>query len=71
MPIVIEGVSMKEFIYRKYVDSILNIIEEDPDLEFLEKDLSSVKVFDGTRDLEVSLILPPQKKRFYFSTNVT
>jgi hypothetical protein len=37
MPIVVEGVSMKEFIYRKYVDALLNIVEDDPDLELIEE----------------------------------
>ena len=41
MPIVVEGVSMKEFVYRKYVDALLNIVEEDPDLEVIEDSSSS------------------------------
>jgi hypothetical protein len=42
MPIVVEGVSMKEFVYRKYVDALLNIVEEDPDLEVIEDSSSRI-----------------------------
>jgi heme/copper-type cytochrome/quinol oxidase subunit 2 len=40
MPIVVEGVSMKQFVYENYIDALLNIVEDDPDLELLEKNES-------------------------------
>lgn len=46
MPIVVEGVSMKEFVYRKYVDALLNIVEEDPDLELIEDSTSRIVTLD-------------------------
>jgi hypothetical protein len=46
MPIVVEGVSMKEFVYRKYVDALLNIVEEDPDLELIEDSTSRIVISD-------------------------
>jgi hypothetical protein len=46
MPIVVEGVSMKEFVYRKYVDALLNIVEEDPDLELIEDSSSRILTLD-------------------------
>ena len=46
MPIVVEGVSMKEFVYRKYVDALLNIVEEDPDLEVIEDSSSRILTLD-------------------------
>jgi heme/copper-type cytochrome/quinol oxidase subunit 2 len=46
MPIVVEGVSMKEFIYRKYVDALLNIVEDDPDLELIEETSSKIKMIN-------------------------
>jgi cytochrome c oxidase subunit 2 len=33
MPIVVEGVSMYDFLFRSYVDNLLTIVEDDPDLE--------------------------------------
>jgi hypothetical protein len=48
MPIVVEGVSMKEFVYRKYVDALLNIVEDDPDLELIEETSSSIVTFDSS-----------------------
>jgi len=33
MPIVVDGVSMYDFLFRSYVDNLLNIVEDDPDLE--------------------------------------
>jgi hypothetical protein len=46
MPIVVEGVSMKEFVYRKYVDALLNIVEEDPDLELIEESTSRISTLN-------------------------
>jgi hypothetical protein len=50
MPIVVEGVSMKEFVYRKYIDALLNIVEDDPDLELLEQTSSSIVTYDSTNN---------------------
>jgi cytochrome c oxidase subunit 2 len=33
MPIVVEGLSMYDFLYRSYVNSLLDIIEDNPELE--------------------------------------
>jgi len=52
MPIVVEGVSMKEFVYRKYVDALLNIVEEDPDLELLESTSLKLHTFDYLNNKE-------------------
>jgi len=52
MPIVVEGVSMKEFVYRKYVDALLNIVEENPDLDMIENTSSSIKVLDNISKTE-------------------
>jgi cytochrome c oxidase subunit 2 len=38
MPIVVEGVSMYDFLFRSYVDNLLTIVEDDPDLEGFEMD---------------------------------
>jgi cytochrome c oxidase subunit 2 len=38
MPIVVEGVSMYDFLFRSYVDNLLTIVEDDPDLEGFEID---------------------------------
>jgi heme/copper-type cytochrome/quinol oxidase subunit 2 len=35
MPIVVEGVSMKQFVYENYIDALLYIVVDDPDLELL------------------------------------
>ena len=52
MPIVVEGVSMKEFVYRKYVDALLNIVEDNPDLDMIENTSSSIKVLDNVSNKE-------------------
>lgn len=52
MPIVVEGVSMKEFIYRKYVEALLNIVEDDPDLELIESTSNKLKIFNLTNKSE-------------------
>jgi hypothetical protein len=31
---------MKQFVYENYIDALLNIVEDDPDLELLEKNES-------------------------------
>jgi len=38
MPIVVDGVSMYDFLFRSYVDNLLNIVEDDPDLEGFNMD---------------------------------
>jgi len=38
MPIVVEGVSMYDFLFRSYVDNLLTIVEDDSDLEGFEID---------------------------------
>jgi cytochrome c oxidase subunit 2 len=38
MPIVVDGVSMYDFLFRSYVDNLLNIVEDDPDLEGFDMD---------------------------------
>jgi cytochrome c oxidase subunit 2 len=40
MPIVVDGVSMYDFLFRSYVDNLLNIVEDDPDLEGFSMDSS-------------------------------
>lgn len=52
MPIVVEGVSMKEFVYRKYVDALLNIVDEDPDLELMESTSNYLKVINTKNEVE-------------------
>jgi len=52
MPIVVEGVSMKEFVYRKYLDALLNIVEENPDLDIIEQTSSHIKTFDSQSNKE-------------------
>jgi len=52
MPIVVEGVSMKEFVYRKYLDALLNIVEENPDLDIIEQTSSHIKTFDSHSNKE-------------------
>jgi len=52
MPIVVEGVSMKEFVYRKYVDALLNIVDEDPDLELMESTSNYLKVVNTKNEVE-------------------
>ena len=36
MPIVVKAVSMKDFVYEKYIETLLNIVDEDPDLELIQ-----------------------------------
>jgi len=43
---------MKEFVYRKYVDALLNIVEENPDLDMIENTSSSIKVLDNISKTE-------------------
>jgi cytochrome c oxidase subunit 2 len=38
MPIVVDGVSMYDFLFRSYVDNLLTIVEDDPDLEGFDLD---------------------------------
>jgi hypothetical protein len=52
MPIVVEGVSMKEFVYRKYVDAVLNIVEDDPDLELIENSSDKLVVLNSDGNTE-------------------
>jgi cytochrome c oxidase subunit 2 len=40
MPIVVDGVSMYDFLFRSYVDNLLTIVEDDPDLEGYEMDVN-------------------------------
>jgi len=40
MPIVVDGVSMYDFLFRSYIDNLLNIVEDDPDLEGFDMDAS-------------------------------
>jgi cytochrome c oxidase subunit 2 len=47
MPIVVEAVSMKEFVYRKYVNALLSIVEEDPDLDIIESTGSKIVMHDS------------------------
>jgi len=58
MPIVIEGVSMHEFVLRKYVNAVLDIIEEDPDLELFE-DKKGLEVFDNKGETRLILLEEP------------
>jgi heme/copper-type cytochrome/quinol oxidase subunit 2 len=53
MPIVVEGVSMKEFVYRKYVDALLNIVEDDPDLELIEETSLKIKAVNVLNNNEM------------------
>jgi uncharacterized protein with GYD domain len=52
MPIVVEGVSMKEFVYRKYVDAVLNIVEDDPDLELIENSSDKLVLLNSDGNTE-------------------
>jgi len=42
MPIVVEGLSMYDFLYRSYVTSLLDVIEENPELEGYDVSSSTV-----------------------------
>jgi len=65
MPIVVEGVSMKEFIYRKYVDALLNIVEDDPDLELIEETSSKIKTFNILNNKETVFDLSSLQDKNY------
>jgi len=43
---------MKEFVYRKYVDALLNIVDEDPDLELMESTSNYLKVVNTKNEVE-------------------
>jgi hypothetical protein len=65
MPIVVEGVSMKEFIYRKYVDALLNIVEDDPDLELIEETSLKIKAVNTLNNSETVFDLSSLQDKNY------
>jgi len=65
MPIVVEAVSMKEFVYRKYVDALLNIVDEDPDLEIVESTSTMIKTFDNAQNKEIVFDLSTLEDKNY------
>jgi len=51
MPIVVEGVSMYDFLFRSYVDNLLTIVEDDPDLEGFGMDMQNNIKSEGILEL--------------------
>jgi hypothetical protein len=51
MPIVVEGVSMYDFLFRSYVDNLLTIVEDDPDLEGFGMDTQNNIKSEGILEL--------------------
>jgi hypothetical protein len=46
MPIVVEGLTMYDFLYRSYVNHLLDVIEDNPDLEGY--DISNLSIENGS-----------------------
>ena len=69
MPIVVEAVSMKEFVYNKYIEALLNIVDEDPDLELIQDasatQLSSLEIMNKSTNVSTSFDLSKLEDKNY------
>ena len=69
MPIVVEAVSMKEFVYNKYIEALLNIVDEDPDLELIQdasaSQLSSLEIVNKSTNVSTSFDLSKLEDKNY------
>jgi phage-related protein len=67
MPIVVEAVSMKEFVYNKYIEALLNIVDEDPDLELIQdaSASSSLEIINNSTNVSTSFDLSKLEDKNY------
>ena len=69
MPIVVEAVSMKEFVYNKYIEALLNIVDEDPDLELIQdtsvSQSSSLEIVNKSTNVSTSFDLSKLEDKNY------
>jgi hypothetical protein len=69
MPSVVEAVSMKEFVYNKYSEALLNIVDEDPDLELIQdtsvSQSSSLEIVNKSTNVSTSFDLSKLEDKNY------
>jgi hypothetical protein len=69
MPIVVEAVSMKEFVYNKYIEALLNIVDEVPDLELIKdtsvSQSSSLEIVNKSTNVSTSFDLSKLEDKNY------
>ena len=69
MTIVVEAVSMKEFVYNKYIEALLNIVDEDPDLELIQdtsvSQSSSLEIVNKSTNVSTSFDLSKLEDKNY------